>query len=327
MNTRLSTAVRRTAMALAVFAAGPSFGAVLYAENFEADPTASWTVNSSPTDAAANFFFDYSTVGISSAPSALGTRGLKLQANQSSGLFGGMSTSPNGQNFGGSYTVRLDWWANFNGPFPAGGSGSTQLSTFGVGTSGTTAQWPAGSQDSIWFGATSDGNSATDWRAYSPTAPTRYSDTAAGIYAAGAFAGSSNAADPYYAGFGSNDAPAAQLALFPQQTGTTLVGSAGMAWHVVEIAVGLLDVTWTVDGLLIATVPLIDDTVNTGNNIFFGHSDTNATSSSDPNDGALLFTLIDNISVTDDAVAVPEPGTLALLALGLAGFIFSRRKQ
>lgn len=326
MDNRLLTVVRRTAMALAVFAASPAFGAILYAENFEADPTASWTVNSSPTDAAANFFFDYSTVGISSAPSALGTRGMKLQANQLSGIFGGMSVSPNGQNFGGSHIVRFDWWANFNGPFPAGGSGSTQLSTFGVGTSGTTVQWPAGTQDSIWFGATGDGNSSSDWRAYSPTSPTRYADTAAGIYAAGASAGSSNAADPYYAGLGSNAAPAAQLALFPQQTGATLVGSAGMTWHNVEIAVGLSDVTWTVDGLLIATVPLIDDTVNTGNNIFFGHSDTNATSSTDPNDGALLFTLIDNISVTDNAVTVPEPGTLALLTLGLAGFLLSRRK-
>ena len=319
--------VKLTAAALALTAAVPAFGALLYTQDFEVDPTANWTVNSSPTDAAANFFFDYSTVGIPSAPSALGTRGLKLQANQSSGIFGGMSVSPNGQNFGGSYTVRFDWWANFNGPFPAGGSGSTQLSSFGVGTSGTTAQWPGGAQDSIWFAATGDGNSSSDWRAYSPTAPTRYADTAAGIYAAGAFAGSSNAADPYSTGIGSNDAPAAQLALFPQQSGTTLVGSAGMAWHEVEIAVGLLNVTWTVDGLLIATVPLLDDTVNTGNNIFFGHSDTNTTSSTDPNDGALLFTLIDNIRVTDNAVAVPEPGTVVILALGLAGFVFSRRRQ
>jgi hypothetical protein len=327
MDSQLFTAVKRTATALALFAAGPAFSAVLYSQNFEVDPSASWTVNSSPTDAAANFFFDYSTVGISSAPSAPGTRGMKLQANQSSGIFGGMSASPTGQNFGGSYIVRFDWWANFNGPFPAGGSGSTQLSTFGAGTSGTVAQWPGGAQDSIWFGATGDGNSSSDWRAYSPTAPTRYAETDAGIYAAGAFAGSTNAADPYYAGFGSNDAPAAQLALFAQQSGTTVVGSASMEWHEVEITVGPLNVTWTVDGLLIATVPVLDDTVNTGNNIFFGHSDTNATSSTDPNDGALLFTLIDNIIVTDDAITVPEPGTLALLALGLGGFVFSRRRR
>ena len=327
MDNRLLTAVKRTATALGVFVAGPAFSAVLYTQNFEVDPTANWTVNGGPSDQAANFFFGYSTVGIPSAPSALGTRGMKLQANQINGIFGGMSVSPNGQNFGGIYAVKFDWWANFNGPFPLGGSGSTQLSTFGVGTSGTVAQWPGGTQDSIWFGATADGNSSSDWRAYSPTAPTRYADTAAGIYAAGAVAGSSDADAAYYAGLGNNAATAAQLALFPQQSGMTLVGSAGMEWHEVEIVVGLLDVTWTVDGLLIATVPLLDDTTNTGNNIFFGHSDTNATSSTDPNAGALLFTLIDNIRVTDNAVVVPEPGTLALFALGVAGLVFSRRKQ
>jgi hypothetical protein len=313
-------------MALAAGVAAPASGA-LYTENFEVDPTANWTVNSGPSDSAANFFFDYSTVGIPFAPSGLGTRGMKLQANQTNGIFSGMGASPTGQSFGGAYTVAFDWWANFNGPFPVGGSGSTQLSTFGVGTSGTVAQWPGGIQDSIWFAATGDGNSASDWRAYSPTAPTRYADTVPGIYAAGAVAGSTNASDAYYAGFGSNAAPAAQLALFPQQSGVTLVGSAGMEWHRVEIAVGLSDVTWTVDGVLIATVPIADDTVNTGSNIFFGHSDTNATSSTDVNDAALLFTLIDNIVVTESLNTTPEPETLALLALGLvAGIGFSRRK-
>ena len=159
------------------------------------------------------------------------------------------------------------------------------------------AQWIGGTQDSIWFGATGDGNSSSDWRAYSPTAPTRYLESAPGIYAAGTAVGSTNASDPYYASFGSNTAPAAQLSLYPQQTGTTLVGSAGIEWHQVKIEKRGPTVSWSVDGILIATVPVADDTVNTGNNIFFGHCDTNATSSTDPNDGALLFTLIDNIRV------------------------------
>ena len=93
-------------------------------------------------------------------------------------------------------------------------------------------------------------------------------------------------------------APAAQLALFPQQTGTTLVGSAGMEWHAVEIRKHGTTATWTVDGLLIVTIDLTTVTLG-GGNIFFGHSDMNATSSADPNDTALLFTLIDNVKVTE----------------------------
>jgi hypothetical protein len=297
--------------------------AQLFFENFEVDPTAQWTVNNGPSDAATNFFFDYGTIGIPLAPnSALGgNHGLKLQANQANAVFSGVSVSPNGQDFSGDFTLQFDWWSNFNGPFPAGGSGSTQLSTFGIGTSGTLPQWPGGTQDSIWFAATGDGNSANDWRAYSPTAPTRYVDTAPGIYAAGAINGSTNASDPYYSSFGTNSAPAAQLTMFPQQTGTTLVGSAAMEWHQVSIQRSGANVTWVVDGTLIATVPVTDDTALTGNNIFFGHSDTNGTSSTDPNDGALLFTVIDNVRV------IPEPSAALLLVLGVMRVASARRRR
>ncbi len=288
-------------------------GTPLYTQDFEVDTTADWTVNTGPTDSAANFFFDYSSVGIPAAPSGAGTHGLKLQANLSSGIFGGFSVSPNGQSFAGDYTVNFDWWANFNGPFPGGGSGSTNLSTFGIGTSGTIAQWPGGTQDSVWFGATGDGGSASDWRAYSTAAPTSYPSGNA-VYAAPTI----NNTDPYYAGFGGNMAPAAQLLLFPQQTGTTNVGSAGMEWHQVEIDKAGDSITWRVDGLLIATIDLNTVTLG-GGNIFFGHSDINATSSADPNDADLLFTLIDNINV------VPEPGTLGLLLVG--GVALVRRRS
>jgi hypothetical protein len=79
------------------------------------------------------------------------------------------------------------------------------------------------------------------------------------------------------------------------------------------------NVTWTVDGTLIATVPAADDTAATGNNIFFGHSDTNATSSTDVNDVNLLFTLIDNVAV------VPEPTSMMLLSIALAALATRRR--
>jgi hypothetical protein len=199
MRNKLLLCVTMTTAAPGMVAAD----AAVYTEDFQGNPVGEWTVNGGPSDETANFFFDYSTVGIPLAPNSAagGFRGLKLQANQTSGIFGGFSVSPTGKIFVGDYDLAFDWWANANGPFPAGGSGSVMLSTFGVGTSGTLAQWAGGTQDSVWFGATGDGNSAADWRAYSTAAPTSYLDNS-GIYAAGTQAGSRNAADPYYAGFG-----------------------------------------------------------------------------------------------------------------------------
>jgi len=309
--------------------AGTSYAAPNYTNDFEVDDSANWTVNKGPatTDEAHNFFFDYSTAGIPLAPNSTagGTHGIKLQANQSSGIFGGMSVSPTGLNFTDPITkVTFDWWANFNGPAPAGGSGSTQVSTFGVGTSGITPQWPGGVQDSTWFAATVDGNSASDWRAYSPAAAGVTSYTAlSGVYAAGTDTNpdARNSSHLYYSGFGGVSAPAAQLALYPQQTGVTLVGSAAYEWHQVVILKTASSVTWTVDGTLIATIPEADDTVSTGNNIFFGHSDTNTTSSTDVNDVNLLFTLIDNVRV------VPEPSSLVLcLVIAFGACVAGRRR-
>lgn len=295
--------------------------APLYQNDFEADTSASWAINSGPSDSAADFFFDYSTVGIPSAPNSSGgsTRGMKLQANQSLGMFSGMSVSPTGQSFSGDYALTFDWWANVNGPFPGGGNGSTQLSTFGIGTSGSVAQWPGATHESVWFGATGDGGSSADWRAYSSAAVSGYQDTS-GVYAAGSVTGSRNSSNAYYAGFGGNSAPAAQVALYAQQTGATAAGSAGMEWHQVRIDKAGNLATWKVDGVLIATIDL--NTVSLGGgNIFFGHSDINATSSSDPNDSALLFTLVDNIAV------VPEPGTLSVLGAGIVPLLLGLRRR
>src|SRR5688500_18757100 len=54
-----------------------------FSDDFDADHAADWVVNEGPTDNHADFFFDYSTVGIPPAPHSVGgtTRGLKLQTN------------------------------------------------------------------------------------------------------------------------------------------------------------------------------------------------------------------------------------------------------
>lgn len=318
----------------AVFAlANVSYAGPLYANNFEVDDTANWTVNVGPADEAANFFFDYVTLaGIPSATnSAVGDKyGMKLQANLSSNTFGGFSVSPTGEDFGSVYKLKFDWWSNSVGPFPVGGSGSTNLSTYGVGTAGTTVQWQGSAWDSVWFAASTDGGTANDYRAYSNNsgaAPGGIWPETSGAYAAGNVAGVTGNLHAYYSGFGSETAPPAQLALFPGQTGTTAVGTGMWAWHEVVIDKTSTEVTWTVDGLLMATVPLAGapgaggPIVLGGGNIFFGHADINGGSSADANDAALLFTLIDNV------VVIPEPSTLMLCLVAALGGLARRRRR
>lgn len=286
-------------------------GTVLFAEDFDSDHTANWTVNKS-TGANANddgssaeFFFDYSAIGIPAAPNSAGgtTRGLRLRANMSGGIFSGLSVSPNGQNFSGEYRLRFDWWGNFNGPAPAGGNGSTQITGGGIGTAGTSAQWP-GFADSVYFMATADGGTSSDYRAYASGAAGSYQDTATGIYAAGNLAGSRNSSHAYYSEFGGEQPSSAQAAVFPNQTGTTAAGAPGYLWHDFLVIKQGTNVTWYLDNKLIATVPL----TNTlgGGNILLNYSDINAGSSSDINAPDMLFGLIDNVRVESLAVTRPN---------------------
>lgn len=302
----------------------------LFFDNFDTDSTANWAFNSSLTgdtanDGAggeANVFFDYSTVGIASAPGSVGgtTRGMKVQANLTTGVFSGMSMSPLGQSFSGDYVMTMDVWQNFNGPAPGGGSGSTQLTTGGIGTAGTTAQFSGAGIDSRLFAATGDGGSANDYRAYIASgAP--LADTS-GAYAAGNTAGSTNASNAYYAGF-QGSIPAAQTALYAQQTGVPAVGVQGFKWRQWRIEKAGDVVTWSiVDGLTTTLIATTSYGTPGGSNIFIGQMDINAGASTDPNAGALLFGLVDNVTVT----AVPEPATMAILGLGAAAMLRRRKK-
>lgn len=424
------------AVAGALWMPSAALAVELFTDDFDADHTTNWTVNSGPTDYTdpdgdvggdfssnqAKFFFDYSTVGIPSAPHSTGgtTRGLKIMANQDGDFDGispgltGITVSPTGQDFStaGDYKLKFDWWANFSGPFPAGSSGSTQLSTFGIATSGAVANY-AGTADGVFFASTLDGNSAADYRVYSkervisyqiPTLnagvadqddllqpidlhanylaksrsnsppPSDYNSNVVsdgadyvvwrknlGLTGATALRTTGNGDfdtdvdqadyDLWRGQFGSiglynetfgpgNTAPAAQVTLFPQQTGTTVTGSAAFAWHDVEISkVGNL-VSWQVDAKVLITLDLTNYKSSIGalggGNIMFGHADTNAGASNDPLRFDLIFTLIDNVKVTTippgsgssiDGGAVPEPGTIVFagLALLLSGIGRQRR--
>jgi len=278
----------------------------LYSENFDTDHTLNWRVNSGPGNHAADFFFDYSTVGIPPAPGSVGTtRGLKLEANYAGDTFGGISVSPLNRNFSGDYVLTFDIWWNFVGPAPLGGSGSTQVTGAGVGSSGTVAQWAASTQESVHFGVTGDGQSAFDYRAYSSAAPSGYLDFPSSVVFA---AGIRNNSASYYAGLGANTPPEAQTALYPQQTGSTATGAPAFRSHTGTIVKTGNTVTFSLDNLLIATVDATTVTFG-GGNILFNQGDVNATSSTDPLARFLEFGLIDNVVVTRPVGSVPPtPG-------------------
>lgn len=281
-------------------------GELLYSENFDTDATTRWVVNAPASgDYPVNLFFDYSSVGISPAPNTTGntTHGAQLQANLYSSVFGGVSISPVSLDQRGDILLRFDLWQNFNGPMPDGGSGSTQISGAGVGTAGTTPQWPGGTQDSVWFAAACDGGSSVDYRAYSSAAGTGYTD-ASGVFAAGTEAGVRNQTHPFYSEFGQDAAPQAQVDWFPNQTGRTYPGALAFVWRDIAIEKIGTRVRWFIDGKLIATVNA-NATNFAGGNILLNHSDINASSSTDPNAPIMAFGLFDNVRVYSIAATTP----------------------
>jgi hypothetical protein len=319
--------------------------AIVFSDNFDTTPATNWNVNSTSATAGQNkatFGFDYSALGIPSAPHSTGgtTVGLKLEANTltASPAVGGVSVSPNtfqGSPFTGipagatNYTVQFDLWQNFNGPFPGGGTGSTQHSGGGIGVDSTTPQYPGtpaapGTVQGVTFLADADGGSSAtsttvrDYVAYKAAG----SFTAPGVTYAATSATPQDNADPYYGGFGNLMAPPAQQTAFPQQTGSTAAGAPAFAWHTWQITKNGNTVTWTMDNLPIATAD-VSDKPFAGTNFFLGQFDFFA-SVAPTADQPVLFGLFDNVIVT---TPVPEPSSLALVGLAVPVLLRLRRRK
>ncbi|HTD68710.1 MAG TPA: Calx-beta domain-containing protein [Candidatus Limnocylindria bacterium] len=269
----------------------------VFTDNFDTDSSPNWLINKADANTSASFGYNYSIDGVPPAPTSTNTTlGLKLFT--SAGLFTGLSVSPAGQSFTGDYRVRFDMWVNYNGPLNGGGAGSTEALTFGVGTTGISTQWPAATIDSVMFAVTGDGGSATDYRAYVPDV---LLGVASGAYAAGTQSTARNNSDPYYAEFGRETAPAAQISSHSAQAGVSLVGCAGMAWHDIVVIKQGTNVTWIMDGTRIATVNTTTFTLSS--NIFLGYFDT---ANGLPDNPAMCFALVDNLRV-ETFVTVTRP--------------------
>ncbi len=339
---RIKSALLVAAVAALAIPMASAPAATLYTQNFDVDSTANWQFNSSAgagdlaSDNAnneANFFFDYSTVGIPAAPGSVTTRGLKIEANvnDGTGTFMGASASPIGLTLPNEYILTAHVWQNANGAvtppgFPGGGVGSTQVTNMTVGASGTSAEFPGLTLTGVQGGVTGEGGSGVDYRVYSgafpdgagaPVSPSAHP----GVYAAGDTAADQNNSDAYYATiFSGQTPPPAQTALFAQQNGTTAAGTPAFRWNLWQIEKTADEITWSMNGSLIATLPASLFPSSMGDNIAVGHMDIN-TGTTDAAGRPLLFGLIDNVTVSE----IPEPASLAVLGLG--GLAMLRRRR
>jgi hypothetical protein len=289
-------------LALAVVAA-PAFGDILYESAM--DSGADWTVNAT-SDTAYQFGWDFTSMGIPASPGG-STTGLRMAANISSGAAHEIVASPTDFMVSGQYVVEFDFWINANGPFPDGGSGSTEFLGGGVGYDGTSA-----TRSGALLIITGEGGSSRDWR--------MYKDTAEQFVESGQYdIESNNNWDPELsAHFPGLEAPLYQQTTYPQQTGATNPGCGGFAWHHMTITVDsdLGTANFDVDGLSIGTLDTsVGSPVSTSGYVQVMYADL---FSSVSDNEELSFGVIDNFVVT------PEPASLMLLAV--AGVVLSRRR-
>jgi hypothetical protein len=274
--------------------------ATVFADNFDANTATNWIINKSSSDNSVAFNFDYSTLGIPSAPHSTNgtTLGAQMKANLTLGVVAALSISPTNQSFSGDYRLHFDAWMNVNGPLP-GGPGSTEFLTAGLGTSGTRTEWTGNaSADGFYFSADGDGgvsSTSTTTGDYAGYIGSAWQNAASGIYAAGSL---DNANAYYTSAFPTGQsAPALQQANFPQQTGALSSGTFGLAWHDVIISRRGSTVNWSVDGILFAT---ISNATFASSNVFVGFWDPFASLSSN---NVINFGLVDNVRVEAPAVA------------------------
>jgi hypothetical protein len=278
-------------------------------------------------DTASTFGYDYSADGIPEAPNNLGgaaTTGLKLEANivdPATAEEIAVVTTGLGA-LGGYYSLQVEVWVNANGPFPGGGSGSTEFAGAAIGHDGATA---GRNGASLVFDG--EGSSSRDYRLYK--------DAGEQFFASGQYAltdNNNNSGPDMVAAFPGLAAPAAQ----GQGATVTADGSGGFQWMtlVVDVDATALGSGATAD-LGVATFTLTS--AASGNTVEVGtidNSNGGTVVSMTGNVGVVFADIFTSVSgnpqysfgVFDNmSVAIPEPTSLVLLSIG--GLVMLRRRR
>ncbi len=323
------------AIAVAALSKTTSNAQTVYSDSFSsAGDAANYntfvTAGSTGPSSDATFGYDYSALGIPSAPNTTdgSTLGLRLRVDNLqtsvSTTVGAVEVVTKNLTLPSQYVFSVDVWGNYIGgtSIAASGSNGSTGAAVGIGTAGTSLQYIAGN-DGLLVEAFHDngGGVNNEYRVY--TGNTHPTPATSSYYAAGTSATSASYTDPYYSFLGSHTAPAAQISLSAAtQGGSTPVGIIGFAWHTMTVVQNGTTMTWAIDGHTIATVP--DSAVTlAGNQISLGADDSGLAGNSTAINQLLNADIWDNALL----VAMPEPSTYALAALGAAGLYIARRRQ
>lgn len=334
--------------ALRLFSAVVSLGmlplaahATILTDNFDtAGSSANYNIFQSLSSTSGNtgsvgFAYNYSALGIPQAPNSIGdtgTTGMWVQSDQlaaSTDAVGDISVVTKNITLPAKYQVSVEVWGNYVGDSTGipgtGGSNSSTGATIGVQTKGTSydSAITNAAQQGVLLDAIRDATSSGGTYRVYINGSNEGNPPPTGMYTAGndATASQFNTADDgnYYASFmPSVTAPTVQSSAASTQTGSTVPGEFGFAWHNETVTQDGTNVTWAIDGHTIATVS--DGSFTSGGSgVVLGDQDSNA------NTGPATYNadIFDDLVITD---LTPEPASLSLLSLAGLGLIRRRRQ-
>lgn len=273
----------------------PAARATIILDDFDTDTSANYAVvNDGTPDGSVTFAFDYSTLGIPSAPNSVGgtTSGLRITANDTAGATDAYTVFHNKAIVGRtSYRLSVDVYMGVTGT-----SGTTEHAHVGVAGDGTTfnSLFSPISGSGHFLAMTGEGGSSSDYRHFKPSVT------------------SVPSGDPSYLNSDNttNATGDTYQAIFPSPP-FQFAGSPGNAWTTLEIDIAGGLITYSLDG-----TPIIQDAVEvTDGYVSLGHADL-FTSVASP--AQSQFVIYDNLQV------VPEPATLGLIAVG--ALLLKRRR-